>query len=443
LPAGELASIADHVDACSSCHQHFVDMLRSRRGSEPLKITLAPEFQLRHEHFDYEALVRLSDKTMDAAEREMLDVHVKICASCQEDVRSFLAFREQLDKETEQSAAIIASKPTHDKSPWLPWWRGLAWKPAYAAAVLLIGMALVIGVALFLKRRAANLEAKQIQPPQVNVGPPVQTPTPENRAAVNVPPTPVPSVQAPKPVPSPALTVRNRAPFTNPENAAVVALNDGQRKVTVNKAGDVSGLENIPGETRHDVADTLVAQNIEQPDITKELAPTSITLRGPTSGQPFKLLSPGRSVIVTDRPSFDWQKVAGATSYRVVVGDMRGHEVARSEDLSPDRTRWTPSTPIKRGETYAWNVIAIVNGKEISSPGDSAPEMKFKVLSATSAEELEQLKKAGSRLALGVFYAREGMVKEAEYEFQTLVRENSDSPVLKKLLKQIQSWQIP
>src|SRR5262249_48336507 len=153
-----------------------------------------------------------------------------------------------------------------------------------------------------------------------------------------------------------------------------------------------------------------------------------------SSGQPFKLLSPGRTVIVNDRPSFEWEKLTGATGYRVLVGDMRGHEVAKSQDLSVDRTSWTAPTPLKRGEIYAWNVIAIVNGKEVVSPGASASKMKFKVLSANSAQELEQLKKAGSHLALGVFYAREGMTAEAEREFHLLVRDNPHSPVLKKLL---------
>ena len=67
-------------------------------------------------------------------------------------------------------------------------------------------------------------------------------------------------------------------------------------------------------------------------------------------------------------------------------------------------------------------------------------KMKFKILSANSAQELEQLKRVRSHLALGVFYAHEGLVGEAEREFQILVRENPRTPALKKLLSQIQSW---
>jgi hypothetical protein len=103
LPVGELTSIAEHLDVCPSCNDRFTDTLQSRRGTEPLKITLAPEFQFRLDHVDYEQLVRLADKTVDATEREMLDVHLKVCAPCQEDVRSFLAFREQMETETQLS----------------------------------------------------------------------------------------------------------------------------------------------------------------------------------------------------------------------------------------------------------------------------------------------------------------------------------------------------
>ena len=98
--------------------------------------------------------------------------------------------------------------------------------------------------------------------------------------------------------------------------------------------------------------------------------------------------------------------------------------------------------PLKRGEIYVWEVEATVNGKKIVSPGASAPQMKFKILSVSNEQELEQLKKARSHLALGVFYAREGMISEAEHEFQILVRDNPRSSVLKKLLKQIQSLTV-
>src|SRR5207237_5419804 len=98
---------------------------------------------------------------------------------------------------------------------------------------------------------------------------------------------------------------------------------------------------------------------------------------------------------------------------------------------------WTPPTSLKGGEIYVWEVEATIDGKKVVSPGGSAAQMKFKILSVSSAQELEQLKRARFHLALGVFFAREGMLAEAEHEFQFLVRENPRSLVLRKLLKQI------
>jgi hypothetical protein len=350
--------------------------------------------------------------------------------------------REQIDKETEPAFTPIVAETTREEGPWFAWLRGLAWNPAYAAAVVLIGISLVIAVAVLLKRRAGNLEAKQTEPHQGIIGPAKQTPTPENQA-VNVQPTPAPtpSEQLPRRAPSTALTVRNQYGLKSLDTASVVAaLNDERGRVTVDKAGNVSGLDEIPPNTRQEIGVTLLSENIPPPATQAELAGGPFVLRGPDKSPTFRLRSPARTVIVLDRPSFEWEKLAGATSYRVSIGDLKGHEITKSEELSVDQTTWTPPTSLKRGEIYVWEVEATVEGKKVVSPGTSAPQMKFKVLSESSAQELEQLRQSRSHLALGVFYAREGMVAEAEHQFQTLIRHNPLVPILKKFLKQVQSW---
>ena len=42
-----------------------------------------------------------------------------------------------------------------------------------------------------------------------------------------------------------------------------------------------------------------------------------------------------------------------------------------------------------------------------------------------------------------VFYASEGMIADAERQFQILLRQNPRHLVAKKLLRQVQSWQGP
>jgi len=67
--------------------------------------------------------------------------------------------------------------------------------------------------------------------------------------------------------------------------------------------------------------------------------------------------------------------------------------------------------------------------------------MKFKILEASKMRQLEQLRGRGfSHLALGVFYACEGMLAETEREFQVLVNDNPDSQIAANLLRAVQSW---
>jgi len=81
----------------------------------------------------------------------------------------------------------------------------------------------------------------------------------------------------------------------------------------------------------------------------------------------------------------------------------------------------------------------MADGKAVTSPSPAAPEMKFKVLEESKWQELDRLKRsAGSRLALGLFYARAGMLEEAERELKQLVSDNPNSPLARKLLHSVQ-----
>jgi len=440
LPAGEMSATAQHLAGCDTCHHQFTVMLRTRRCSVPLKFTLAPEFWFRHEHVDFEQLVELADNALDAADREIVDMHLKVCASCKEDVRSFLAFRERIEQEMRVS---VASAEQSQRGAFSPprWWLALAWKPIYAAAVVVLGIALVIGAAFFMKRRDDNIQAKQSEPTQVNIGTPSETPSPSSSTAKNGAPIPPPITPSESPKPSssnPGLTVKNRRIRNGAENTDhSLTLNDGQGTVSIDRAGRVSGLDEIPEDRRREIAAALVTQRIESPTIINQLTPPEGTLRGPGSGQPFKLLYPTRTVIISDQPLFRWEKLAGATAYQVLVGDSSGREVARSEALPPTRTTWTPPNQLQRGEIYSWIVTAIIDGKEMASPRPSAPEMKFQILSSGKLEELNQLKLIRSHLALGIFYASVGLNSEARQEFRELVRLNPRSKSARELLRHL------
>ncbi len=188
FPEEQQVTIAKHLAECEACHRVLTETLRSQRGTEGLTFTLAPEFWFRHDHLDYEQLVGIAENKVDATEREIIDIHLSSCATCREDVRSFLAFREQIEPELRVRYGPAVKEPKPSAVSIWNWRRGLASKPASVAAILLVGVGLIIAV-LVLKRNA-NLEAQRTPPSQINtrgVGP---TPTPENQVVKQVQPTP-------------------------------------------------------------------------------------------------------------------------------------------------------------------------------------------------------------------------------------------------------------
>ena len=77
--------------------------------------------------------------------------------------------------------------------------------------------------------------------------------------------------------------------------------------------------------------------------------------------------------------------------------------------------------------------------KESSFTSASAPEIKFAVLSTADFRELSRLKKSNSHLALGVFYARVGLLNEAQREFEKLVELNPESELPRKLIQSVRT----
>jgi hypothetical protein len=120
------------------------------------------------------------------------------------------------------------------------------------------------------------------------------------------------------------------------------------------------------------------------------------------------------------------------------VLDVDGNQVGLSEELPPTQTQWK-APRLRRGEVFSWLVTALVDGKKVISPSASAPEMKFAVLSTAQFQELSRLKKSNSHLALGVFYARAGLLDEAEHEFESLIKLNPQSELSRKLLQNVRS----
>lgn len=413
LPEGELAAAATHCAVCQSCDRRFVEELKRQRGAVPFTFTLEPEFWFRDDHVDFDVLEALADKTLDQETKKIVDIHLQGCETCREDLRSFLAFRESTAPETEVSYARSDYEQAQAVGV-APFWQRLPSRPIYAmAAIALLAVALLIAV-IALNRNSNPLEA--------------------NKHDQRVPD----SEMSPSASPSPAPNVYS-SPSTR-DDAQLAILKDAAGQVTIDKNGRITGLDETSADTQAYIARAALSERIEAAEVLRRLSGEQSGLRGTDNGsQDFKLLYPVRRVVIENRPVFRWEGLAGASNYRVYVLDADGKQVAQSEELPPTQKQWKATTPLRRGRVFSWVVTALMDGKKVVSPRVSAPETKFAVLSGTEFRELAQLRKLSSHLALGAFYARAGLLNEAEREFGSLVKLNPYSPLPRKLLQSVRS----
>ena len=424
LPEAELLSIGQHIAQCESCHGQFAEELRRYNPSTGVAFTLAPEFWFQYDHIDFDQLVGIAEKNLDDLQQEIVNIHIQACEKCREDVRSFLEFRQKTAQEMRVSYEGIRSESVRPAKPWINWWP----KPAFAAAAVLLVIGAIVLLATLLRRRDNPIEAKKNEPSQISATP---SPTPSNSVNAFNPPV-APGTELPKPR-------REVSPNATNTPSTLASLKDESGDIHLDRDRQIAGLDSLPDMTRREIAEAVVAEKISRPEILNELAAGDSTLRGNNTGPSFRLLSPQRLVIVEDRPTFRWQQLPGATSYRVYVGDAKGHEAATSIALSADTSEWTPPNRLNRGQIYSWSVVAVLDGKEIVSPGSSSPEMKFQILSDSSLEQLTEIKNTRSHLALGVFYSKVGLLAEAEREFQKLVQLNPQSQIATKLLRSVRA----
>jgi len=152
----------------------------------------------------------------------------------------------------------------------------------------------------------------------------------------------------------------------------------------------------------------------------------------------FAVLEPAGIVVMSDRPTFRWTKMNGATSYIVEIYDEQFQQVATSLNITTNS--WTPPQAFSRGKVYSWQVKASHDGEEVTTPRPPAPQAKFRVLEQAKTSELARAQRAysSSHLTMGLLYADAGLLKEAEQELRLVQKANPDSDLARNLLRQVQ-----
>ena len=180
------------------------------------------------------------------------------------------------------------------------------------------------------------------------------------------------------------------------------------------------------------------AQKLNTPPAIRELIGKNSKLLGSSDElDRFALVSPLGTVVRSTRPTFRWQSLPGAVSYNVAILDSQLNLVEQSSPIN--RANWTPLHPLKRNVVYIWQVTALKDGREVAAPAAPAKEARFKILSAEKTATLAQVtaELAASHLKLGVVYAHEGLLDDAEQEFRAAITAGEDSSLARKLLQSL------
>jgi hypothetical protein len=309
---------------------------------------------------------------------------------------------------------------------------------ATAALLLFVGVAAVVWYGTREQTAEGTRVARVYPPPIADASPRPTfeaTPSPSvvGQPGANVGATEGVRPQRPAARPTPTLT----------DTQHTVAYTDGGR-VSVDGSGRVSGLDSLSPTDRQAVERALTTQRVEPPALLASVSVGAETLRGGGGqGVSFPVLSPVGAAVITDRPTFRWRALSGASSYVVSVYDRNFRKVAASAPQVT--TEWTVAQPLARGQVYSWHVSANLEGREVTSPEQPAPEAKFVILEAAKAEELSRARRVykDSHLTLGTLYARAGLLDEAEQELRSALRANPRSGVARKLLLSVQALRGP
>jgi len=218
----------------------------------------------------------------------------------------------------------------------------------------------------------------------------------------------------------------------------VASLQDAGGTVRLTAGESLSGLPNLEPAQKTLIVAALRTGHLPTPAVLADLrASTGNSLQAAA----FQVTGPVATVVAATQPEFTWKMPAGAVACRILVDNLTDPQKSiKSKPIKEER--WKPKKPLLPGQTYRWQVLALDRtGKEIAKVPQVMGNARFKVLEKERAAVLEraQTTLGRSHLAMGVLYAQEGMLDDAEREFQALSRTNENSDLARDLLTSVRA----
>lgn len=437
ISPAQLLIIDAHIASCDLCREQLDDAPLPDTAFTYLQSAFDSYPSPESHHLSFEQIAAYVDDELDEADRESLEHHLRLCQMCEAEARDLRMFSQVMDHSSDQ---YLPSAHATYREKLLLFWRSAAPGIAVAAAMAII----VISIAIVVSRReVATLQSQVRELEQVNQR--LETELAESRQQNQ---KILDEYEANKAALAERQTqINGDQPdtdrmMTDEHGAAVMTISDGALEVTLDAKGNLSGLESLPQTWQQEMKAALLNQNVKAPRGLLELKGKPVTLlNGSEVSVSFNLIAPVGKVVESDRPTFRWHALEGASNYTVAVFDSKFNQVATSGPVQS--SEWTLPHSLRRGAVYWWQVTALKDGKEIISPRPPAYEAKFKVLEQAAAARLDYARKqyANSNLVLGVLYAQAGLLDQAERNFQALADRNPRSIAAKKLLQSIQALQ--
>jgi len=177
------------------------------------------------------------------------------------------------------------------------------------------------------------------------------------------------------------------------------------------------------------------------PDFMTEVdSPREILMGSPQRrGDTFNLTAPVGTGTVSDRPTFEWEALAGADRYIVTIFDEQLHVAERSTGIA--QANWIPPDPLPRSRTFVWQVTAFRGGEAITAPAAPIPPARFHVIGEREAETLQRVavEHPQSHLLLGILNMEAGIRDAAIRNLDQVKMDDSHFDVAQQSLQRLRA----